>query len=114
MDCRSFVVGAADHQGRLALAVDLRSSVRNPALESATGVALADEGQGGPRAAAASGAMQMALRANPMCKAPAPSIRWTRPGTKSTSPFIKSALLIRKQTVLRIGKGRFWIRKYAR
>jgi hypothetical protein len=65
MDCRSFVVGAADHQGRLALAVDLRSSVRNPALESATGVALADEGHGRPRAAAASGAMQMAHAGQP-------------------------------------------------
>ncbi len=42
------------------IGVDLGSSARNPAPESATHVARADEGHGRPRAAAASGAMQMA------------------------------------------------------
>jgi Cu/Ag efflux protein CusF len=43
-----------------AIAVDLGSSARNPAPESATRVALAGEGPGRPRMAAVSGEMQMA------------------------------------------------------
>jgi Cu/Ag efflux protein CusF len=43
-----------------AIGVDLGSSARNPAPESATRVALAGEDQGRPRTGAASGEMQMA------------------------------------------------------
>jgi Cu/Ag efflux protein CusF len=43
-----------------AIAVDLGSSARDPAPESDTRVALAGEDRGRPRAAAASGGMQMA------------------------------------------------------
>jgi len=58
--CASPVPAAADASAAPPIGVDLGSSARNPAPESATRVALANQGHGQPRAAAASGAMQMA------------------------------------------------------